>query len=48
MTLWRCGPGWVDEHVGCARTAPYCVISTQNVKRKPNDPLALRTHSACR
>ena len=31
MTLWRCGPGWVDEHVGCARSAPYCVISTQNV-----------------
>ena len=19
MTLWRCGPGWVDEHVGCAK-----------------------------
>jgi hypothetical protein len=37
MTLWRCGPGWVDEHVGCARSAPYCVISTQNVPRAAND-----------
>ena len=41
MTLWRCGPGWVDEHVGCARSAPYCVISTQNVTRRPNDPAPL-------
>ncbi len=37
MTLWRCGPGWVDEHVACARAAPYCVISTQNATRRPND-----------
>ncbi|MCU1236494.1 MAG: hypothetical protein JWP63_4461 [Candidatus Solibacter sp.] len=37
MTLWRCGPGWVDEHIGCARSAPYCVISTQNVPRNAND-----------
>ncbi len=38
MTLWHCGPGWVDEHIGCARSAPYCVISTQNVPRDANDP----------
>jgi hypothetical protein len=37
LTLWHCGPGWVDEHVGCAKTAPYCVISTQNVPRNSKD-----------
>ena len=37
MTLWRCGPGWVDEHVGCAKAAPYCVVSTQNVTRSSKD-----------
>ncbi len=37
MTLWRCGPGWVDEHIACARSSPYCVISTQNVPRAAND-----------
>jgi hypothetical protein len=47
MTLWRCGPGWVDEHVGCARSAPYCVISTQNVPRPANDvsPLQPTPHA---
>lgn len=37
MTLWRCGRGWVDEHVGCAKSAPYCVISTQSEARRPDD-----------
>ena len=37
MTLWRCGPGWVDEHIACARSAPYCVMSTQNVPRNASD-----------
>jgi hypothetical protein len=37
MTLWRCGPGWVDQHVGCAKSAPYCVISTQSYARRPDD-----------
>jgi hypothetical protein len=37
MTLWRCGPGWVDLHTGCAKAAPYCVISTQAPKRNPAD-----------
>ncbi|MEO8595741.1 MAG: hypothetical protein ABI759_20645 [Candidatus Solibacter sp.] len=37
MTLWRCGRGWVDEHVGCAKAAPYCVISTQAEGRNAND-----------
>ena len=35
MTLWRCGPGWVDEHLGCAKAAPYCVVSTQSPLRDP-------------
>ena len=37
LTLWRCGPGWVDQHVGCAKGAPYCVISTQSGGRRPDD-----------
>jgi hypothetical protein len=37
LTLWRCGWGWVDEHVGCAKAAPYCVISTQSEERRPDD-----------
>ena len=37
MTLWRCGRGWVDEHVGCAKSAPYCVISTQAEGRSRED-----------
>jgi hypothetical protein len=37
MTLWRCGPGWVDEHIACAKSAPYCVISTQSEERRPGD-----------
>ena len=37
LTLWRCGRGWVDEHVGCAKAAPYCVISTQSEARRPDD-----------
>jgi hypothetical protein len=37
LTLWRCGRGWVDEHVGCAKSAPYCVISTQSEARRPDD-----------
>jgi hypothetical protein len=47
MTLWRCGPGWVDEHIGCERSAPYCVISTQNVPRSPTDlsPLTPTPHA---
>jgi hypothetical protein len=37
MTMWRCGPGWVDEHIACAKAAPYCVISTQSEMRPPGD-----------
>lgn len=37
LTLWRCGRGWVDEHVACAKAAPYCVISTQSEARRPDD-----------
>jgi hypothetical protein len=46
MSLWRCGPGWVDEHVGCAKAAPYCVISTESAPRRPGDqsPLVPTPH----
>lgn len=37
LTLWRCGRGWVDQHVACAKSAPYCVISTQSEPRRPDD-----------
>jgi hypothetical protein len=37
FTLWRCGRGWVDEHVGCAKAAPYCVVSTQAEPRRQGD-----------
>ena len=46
MTLWRCGPGWVDEHIGCAKSAPFCVISTQNVLRHSKDQSAAPTPHA--
>jgi hypothetical protein len=30
MGLYRCGgkDAWVDLHIGCARSSPYCVVST--------------------
>ncbi len=28
LRLFRCGTVWTDIHVGCAKAAPYCVIST--------------------
>jgi hypothetical protein len=30
MTLFRCGgeDAWVDWHLGCSRSKPYCVVST--------------------
>jgi hypothetical protein len=37
FNLWSCGPGWVDEHVACAKNAPYCVISTQSYGRASTD-----------
>ncbi len=30
MTLFRCGTTWTDDHIGCARSAPVCVVSTDN------------------
>jgi uncharacterized protein (TIGR03437 family) len=38
MTLFRCGVPWSDSHIGCAKSAPYCVISTNHVGlRDPAD-----------
>jgi hypothetical protein len=44
----RCGGAdtWVDIHVGCAKAAPYCVLSTTsepfNKARQPRDKTPLR------
>lgn len=46
--LFRCGGQdlWVDYHAGCAKAAPYCVISTTlapfNRARDPNDQTPLK------
>ncbi len=39
--LFRCGAEdtWVDLHIGCAKAAPYCVVSTTSEPYKqPRDP----------
>ena len=42
MSLWKCPfpntNGGTDDHVGCAKNAPYCVVSTVSPKRGPGDP----------
>ena len=46
MSLWQCSyptqNGGTDEHIGCARKAPYCVISTvaplRYANANPPDP----------
>ena len=42
LTLWNCPfpntNGGTDEHVGCARKAPYCVISTVSPRRSGSEP----------
>ena len=40
MPVFQCGVPWPDDHVGCAKRAPYCVISTNYVaspRRNPTD-----------
>ena len=38
MTLFRCGVPWSDDHIGCAKSGPYCVISTNYAGlRDPSD-----------
>jgi hypothetical protein len=37
FTLWKCGRGWYDEHVGCAKKTAACVISTQSSPRSSTD-----------
>jgi hypothetical protein len=41
MTMWRCpfpnSNGGTDEHVGCAKKAPFCVISTVSPIQHPAD-----------
>jgi len=39
LRLFRCGTVWTDVHVGCAKAAPYCVISTiANFHAQLRDP----------
>jgi uncharacterized protein (TIGR03437 family) len=42
MSLWQCPfpntNGGTDEHVGCAKSAPFCVISTVAPYRSASDP----------
>lgn len=28
MTVFKCGTTWGGDHIGCAKSAPYCAIST--------------------
>jgi uncharacterized protein (TIGR03437 family) len=42
LSLWRCpypnSNGGTDEHIGCAKNAPFCVISTVPPYRSASDP----------
>jgi hypothetical protein len=42
LSLWKCPfpntDGGTDDHVGCAKNAPFCVISTVSPKRLESDP----------
>jgi len=48
VNLANCGTNWPDFHVGCAKSAPYCVLSTySDTLRTPGDlytPLANDPH----
>ena len=38
MTTFRCGDAWSDDHIGCAKAAPFCVLSTNYItQRDPKD-----------
>jgi hypothetical protein len=38
MKLANCGDTWPDHHIGCAKSVPYCVISTMTgFYQKPGD-----------
>lgn len=40
MTTFLCGGTWSDDHIGCAKSAPFCVLSTNYVtQRDPKDNL---------
>jgi len=42
LSLWKCPypntNGGTDEHIGCAKNAPFCVISTVSPYRSASDP----------
>lgn len=51
MPISLCGGGpieaWTENHIGCARKTPSCVVSTNNISRDPTDltsPIVRTTH----
>ena len=45
MNLANCGTNWPSYHIGCAKNAPYCVISIySDTLRSPADSHPLRSH----
>jgi uncharacterized protein (TIGR03437 family) len=46
MSLWKCPyPQGTDEHIGCAKNAPRCVISTVAPLRSATDPPVRYPHA---
>ncbi|MGH9720724.1 MAG: hypothetical protein ACRD8O_10970 [Bryobacteraceae bacterium] len=38
FTLFLCGAAWTGDHIGCARSAPMCAVSTEHLNpRNPAD-----------
>jgi hypothetical protein len=38
LNIAKCGAPWPDYHIGCAKSAPYCVLSTMTGEiRNPDD-----------
>ena len=37
LNIAKCGAPWPDYHIGCAKSAPYCVLSTMTGRRNPAD-----------
>lgn len=47
MTAFRCGTAWTGDHIGCAKSSPYCVVSLGYAAgRDPADtaPIARTPH----
>jgi len=50
MSLWRCpfpnAHGGTDEHIGCAKNAPFCVVSTVSPIQHPYEPTLRFPHAS--